>query len=62
MGSREEREREKLGNVRKLTSDDALPRFCVAETADPCRLDQKQPYHVGGTAAFVYDDCSCVSI
>ena len=39
MGSREEREGEKPGNVRQLTSDDALPRFCVAETADPRRFD-----------------------
>ena len=41
VGSREEREKERFKEVRKLSSDDALPRLRKAETADTRRLNQK---------------------
>ena len=48
VGSREEREKERFKEVRKLSSDDALPRLRKAETADTRRLNQLQSLETKG--------------
>ena len=44
VGSCDERETKTLKYVRRLTSEDTLPRLCKAETADTRRLNQNKSF------------------
>ena len=53
VGSRDERETKTLKYVRRLTSEDALPRFRKAETADTLRPHQKNEISQVGYLIFL---------